>query len=326
MPVQSLYELSKMRLIQNIGMLDDIGDIPYDFLAPILRHIQNPQQLIELEERCPQLLGETGEIWMRYIKRDIPNWETKPHQPRNPHNYSKVYKKLLKDAEREKFEQEEALKESMRALQQDRNKNKTLIVEGRTGYDPAMKRWGFGSRGAVGGGSRGGSGWGDPAAPKKTGKVLVDKLRRGAYDQKLARPKATQMPAHLLAQRKGMVAQAPARLVRMNENAGFEAPKKMVISRSASASMVGRNSIPHPTLRKPIIRTGPAQPQAQPASQQSVSSAAPASEKKVVERPTLGGQQFLAPKLQPQGDGLRPNKRKPPPKASLFHNFKKRKI
>lgn len=304
-----------MRTIQNIGMLTDIGDLPYSFLAPILRHIQNPQQLIELEENCPQILGETAEIWLRFIKRDIPNWEAKPHQPRDDKNWSKVYKKLKKDAEREKADQEEALKEQMRALQQNRAGNQTLIVEGRTGYDPAARKWGYGSRG-TGGGGRSGSSWGDPAAPKKTGKVIFDKLRRGVYDSKQARPKATQMPAHLLQERKGVVREAPARLVRMNENEG---PKKMVISRQASASVVGRNGIPHPTMRKPITSRPVPQPQ------QSVPTPTP--EKKIQRASLPAGQHFTAPKLTVQNsDAVRPPKRRREVAPSLFHNLKKRKI
>lgn len=231
MPAQTLYELAKNRLIQNIHMLTDIGDLPYSFLAPVLRHIQNPSQLIELETQCPQILGETGEIWLRFIKRDIPNWDKKPHQPRDEKNWSKVYKKLKKDAEREKSEQEEQLREQMRALQQDRKGNQTMIIDSKVGYNPAARRTGFGSR----------SGWGSSSAPAKTGKAAFDKLRKSMFDQKQARPKATMMPTHLLQERKGTVRQAPARMERMREN---EAPKRMVISKGAAATVAASASRP----------------------------------------------------------------------------------
>ncbi|KAJ8111886.1 hypothetical protein OPT61_g5632 [Boeremia exigua] len=120
MPVSSLYELARQRLIKNIDMLTDIGDIPFSFLEPVLRHIQNPAQLQELEENCPQIQGETGEIWKRYIRRDIPNWDKKPHTPRDPKKWSMVYRKLMRDAEKEKLEQEAQLKQHFKQLEAGR--------------------------------------------------------------------------------------------------------------------------------------------------------------------------------------------------------------
>lgn len=210
MPALSLYELAKTRLIQNIGLLNDIGDLPYSFLAPILRHVQVPEQLMELEENCPQIVGETGDIWLRFIKRDIPDWDKKSITPRNPKNWSRAYRQLKKEAEKEKAEHEEKLREQIAALQQNRQGNQTKIIESRVPIDPtAARRRAMASR----------SSWGTPGAPAKTGKAAFDKLRRGMFDQKLASPKASRMPAHILAQRKTTVLQAPERMVRMHEAA-----------------------------------------------------------------------------------------------------------
>jgi elongin-A len=249
MPAATLYDLAKSRLIQNIHMLDDIGDLPYAFLAPILRQVQNPDQLTELETNCPQILGETGEIWMRFIKRDIPNWDKKPHQPRDDKNWSKVYRKLQRDAEKEEEAQAEALKQRMQAIQKDRKGHQTTIVEGQTGYQPSPRRKGFAFAGS--------SGWAKSAAPKETGKVAFDKLRRGIFDAKQARPKAAQMPAHILAQRKrATVAQAPARMVRMQEAVQQEAPQRMLLSKTASASVTGRAAAA-PVAKAPAIKSRP---------------------------------------------------------------------
>jgi elongin-A len=291
MPAPSLYDLAKARLVANIHMLDDIGDLPYDFLAPILKHIQNPSQLLDIEANCPQLLGETGEIWLRFIKRDIPNWDTKPHQPRDPKNWSKVYRKLKRDAENEKKEQEEQLKQQMRALQKDRDVNKTQIVDASRIQVPRPSRpWGFGGGG-------GGGGWEKSGAPAKTGKAAFDKLRRGMFDQKQARPKATRMPTHLLEQRKGKVAQAPARMVRMNE---AEAPSRMVLSKGASASVAqGSGASSRPTLHsspeKPLRASLPV------------------------------GQQFTAPKIRPQSSGAAPPPKRKREEVNLFMQPKRSK-
>ncbi|KAF2676820.1 hypothetical protein K458DRAFT_424435 [Lentithecium fluviatile CBS 122367] len=287
MPIASLYDLAKARLIQNIHMLDDVGDLPYAFLAPVLRAVQNPDQLIELETNCPQLLGETSEIWLRFIKRDIPSWDKKPHQPRDEKNWSKVYRKLKRDAEKEEEAQAEALKQRMQAIQKDRKGHQTTIVEGQTGYQPSPRRKGF----AFGGGS----GWTKSAAPKETGKVAFDKLRRGIFDQKQARPKASQMPAHILAQRKKAVAQAPARMVRMQEQVvQQEAPKRMLLSKGASASLAGRTAAP-PPIKAPTITSRP---------MPKLADAAP-------ERARLpAGQQFSAPRPQSQRLPVPAGKRK----------------
>ncbi|KAF2124176.1 hypothetical protein P153DRAFT_302591 [Dothidotthia symphoricarpi CBS 119687] len=297
MPVSTLFELARQRLIQNITLLTDVGDIPYSFLEPVLRHIQNPTQLQDLEENCPQICGETGSLWIRFIKRDIPDYANKPHEPRDPRNWSKVYRKLKKDAEREKQEQGEALKEQMRALQNDRAQNKTLIVDSKVGYGSKPQGFAFGGRS-----------WGLSGAPAKTGKVGMDKLRRGMFDRNRERPKAAQMPAHVLAQRKKFV-QAPERMVRMAENAN-EGQRNMVVSKPAAASVATRKE-GLPALSKPHITQRPVPQQ----------SAAPPR----TSLPT--GQQFHAPKLRPtqEAGAVAPPKRKKE-EATMFHQPKRRRV
>jgi elongin-A len=299
MTVPSLYELAKQRMIKNIDLLNDIGDIPFTFLEPIIRHIQNPDQLQELEQNCPQVQGETGDIWLRFIKRDIPDWEKKPHQPRDAKNWHKVYRKLMRDSEKEKQEQENALKEQMRALQKDRAQNKTLIVDSKAGYGARSSRvFGLGSS----------SGWGGSGAPAKTGRVAMDKLKRGMFDYKRERPRAAQMPTHLLTQRKTQVRAAPARMVRMAENEG---PRNMVLSSQAAAS-VARRTDALPEVKQPHITHKPIPQQ---------NSGAPP-------RTSLPpGRQFNAPKIKVESESATsqlPKKRKE--SHSMFHKPKRRKM
>jgi len=244
MPVPSLFELARQRLIRNIDLLNDIGDLPFSFLEPVLRNIQNPVQLEELEENCPQLQGETGAIWMKFIKRDIPNWQTKRYEPRNARNWSKAYRMLKKEAEKEKLAQEGALKDKMQALQQDRAQNKTLIVDSKIGYGARS------STISMGGSS---SRWGGSGAPAKTGKVAMDKLKRGIFDHKRERPKTAQMPSHLLAARKNLPKTAPAHMVRMAEQ---ERPRNIGISKPAAAS-VARKTEPPSAMKQPQITHRP---------------------------------------------------------------------
>ena len=274
MPVPTLYELAKQRLIKNIDMLNDIGDIPFSFLEPVLRHIQNPTQLQELEENCPQIQGQTEDIWLRYVRRDVPDWDKKPHRPSDPKNWSKVYRKLMRDVEKEKLDQENQLKQQMKALQADRDVNKTLIMTTSHSYGARSNNF-WGNRSS-----------GQAAPPTKTGKVAMDKLKRGMFDRNQARTKAAQTPQHQLAMRRNMVAQIPERLVRMAQH---EAPKTMVLSKQASASTAERRIPKPPTSHQQIKQRSTT------ASQQSV---APP-------RTSLpAGQQFNAPKLKPTVNGV----------------------
>ncbi|KAF1963857.1 hypothetical protein CC80DRAFT_487148 [Byssothecium circinans] len=303
MPAQPLFDLAKRRLISNVHMLDDIGDLPYDFLAPVLRHLQNPDQLAQLEANCPQLLGQTGEIWLKFIRRDIPDYVKKPHEPRDPKNWSKVYRKLKKDSEKEEEVQKEALRQQVQALQNNRKGAQTVIVEGRVGNTPSARRKGF----AFGGGS---SSWGGSGAPRQTGKVAFDKLRRGIFDQKQARPKAAMMPAHVLAERKRTVTQAPARMVRQAEHTQVnEVPPRMMLSKAASSAVASRDAAPPATSQSRIT----SRPLARP------SGSAPSN----AQRARLPeGQQFSAPKLQPQRPAA---KRRAEETPKLFHEPKRRK-
>ncbi|KAF1848665.1 uncharacterized protein K460DRAFT_353619 [Cucurbitaria berberidis CBS 394.84] len=302
MPVPKLFELARQRLIKNIDLLNDVGDLPYSFLEPVLRFIQNPDQLQELEENCTQLLGETGDIWLKFIKRDIPNWDKKPHEPRDPKNWSKVYRKLRKDMDKEKQADADALKQQMQALQKDRAQNKTLIVDSKVGYGAGSSRM-FSSVGRS-------SGWGGtPGAPSKTGKVAFDKLKRGIFDHKRERPKAPQMPAHVLAQRRTQVVEAPARMVRMAEYEN-KAPRNMVLSRPASAS-VAKRAQPLPSTSRPQITQRPVVQQ----------STAPT-------RTSLpAGQQFHAPKLRPPQESVgAPTTKRKREEYNLFHQPKRKKF
>lgn len=295
MPAQSLKRLATQQMIKNIHLLYDVGDIPFYFLEPVLRCIENPDQLRDLEENCPQLKGETADIWLRMIQRDIPNWETRRYKPANPESWSKAYRKLKKDSEDEKKAQEDALKQQMKAIQKDRESTKTMIFDSKVGY---------GARSNIihnGGTSRG---WGLVGAPAKTGKVVMDKLKRGMFDYKRERPNTAKMPSHLLAQRRfNQVQTVPERLVRIAQN---ERPQQMVVSKQAAAS-VSRKANPTPFMDKPNITR-------RPVIQARTASPAPSLPR---------DQQFTVPKRKAPESGAAgtaaPAKRFRREEASLFH-------
>lgn len=71
----------------------------------------------ELEKASPQLIGADSELWVNFIKRDIPNWRNKLIEPKNPASWYKVYRKLVKETEDETEQQELELEEQMRSIQ-----------------------------------------------------------------------------------------------------------------------------------------------------------------------------------------------------------------
>jgi elongin-A len=275
MPVASLYELAKQRLIKNIDLLTDIGDIPYSFLEPVLRHIQNPKQLKELEKTCPQIQGETKEIWKRYIRRDVPDWDKDPVAPRDDKQWGRVYRMLMDKAKEQKDDQENKLKEQLKALQAGREGNKTVIMTTNKSYGRTAGHW-----------STGGRDFGRSAPPAKTGKVAMDKLKRGMFDRNQARASTIMTPQNQLAMTKKMVAAIPERLVRMAQH---DAPRGTVPSKQAPAPAAEKRA-PKPAPNQPNIKQKPV-----------VSSS---SQNVAPPRPSLpAGQQFNAPKLKPTARG-----------------------
>lgn len=144
MAPRSLYEQAKTALIKNISMLNDVGDLPYHFVRSILIRIESPTQLREIEKSSPQVIGLDGEIWERLIHRDVSDWEKKVGRfthteidedtgeevsvfgPRKPEDWYKVYKTLVRQAEEETREAEQALFAKNTDIQKARQANRVI--------------------------------------------------------------------------------------------------------------------------------------------------------------------------------------------------------
>ncbi|KAK3114439.1 hypothetical protein LTR53_007251 [Teratosphaeriaceae sp. CCFEE 6253] len=115
--------------IRNITSITDVSDMPYGICRPILRKINNPDQLHEIEINSPQIADSDAELWRAFIARDIPNWQDKIVEPKNPRSWWKVYRKLTRDETKAKGEQEEKLRAAMSGLTKKREENKATYVE-----------------------------------------------------------------------------------------------------------------------------------------------------------------------------------------------------
>ncbi|KAI9781844.1 MAG: hypothetical protein M1839_005636 [Geoglossum umbratile] len=145
MPPRSLYEMAKAVAIKNINSIDDVGLLNYDMIRTVLIKVENPEQLRLIEENCPQIKGYDAEIWRELIKRDVPNWESKADQLKDPSDWYTVYRKLVKENEELIAADANALKKTMDAIRVEREKHKSRLVENpralpRVPMDPKLRQ------------------------------------------------------------------------------------------------------------------------------------------------------------------------------------------
>ena len=74
------------------------------------------------------MIGRDGEIWLHLIKRDVPNWETKPHEPKDPKNWWKVYKKLKEQTLRDREQGAEKLKAALDSINDEKEQKLAKVV------------------------------------------------------------------------------------------------------------------------------------------------------------------------------------------------------
>jgi elongin-A len=127
-PSSSLVAMAQRAAVRDIAGLQDIGDMDYDLVRPILRKITNPEQLRKLEVNSPHITDHDSELWRAFIARDIPQWEQKIMEPKNPRSWWKVYAKLMRREKRAKEEQEEQLMAAMKGLDQQKEANQVTHV------------------------------------------------------------------------------------------------------------------------------------------------------------------------------------------------------
>ena len=76
-----------------------------------------------MEINSPQIIGADREIWLNLIKRDIPNWNSKPHEPTNPKNWWKVYRKLKQEAQDDSNQDAEKLKAAFANIKNEKEQS-----------------------------------------------------------------------------------------------------------------------------------------------------------------------------------------------------------
>ncbi|KIW20904.1 hypothetical protein PV08_01483 [Exophiala spinifera] len=201
MPADSLLDICIRACAKRRAFLPSVGDLPYELVRPILAKIESPEHLHQIEQASPQIVGEDAELWLNFIKRDIPDWHLKPHQPANPKNWYKVYRKLQADNQRSRAQTEEDLKAAFANIQSEKERNTTIIAKRQhlplqTPSRKAVIHWNYIS------GKTGSKG-----AHKMT---LMEKIRKETRNARISKMKR---PTHELQKRATTVKTAPLAFV-----------------------------------------------------------------------------------------------------------------
>ncbi|KAJ5621299.1 hypothetical protein N7528_006082 [Penicillium herquei] len=127
MPAPSLLQLAMATAIRNVKFLDDLGGLPYFLARPLLQKIDNPEKLHALEVRSPHLAKKDKEIWLEFIKRDIPKWE-RYELPEETDKWYEVYCDLREAVQREIDADAEKMMMALNGIKSERDRLTPKIV------------------------------------------------------------------------------------------------------------------------------------------------------------------------------------------------------
>ncbi|KAJ9615193.1 hypothetical protein H2200_001267 [Cladophialophora chaetospira] len=248
MPADSLLDMARRVACRNVHKITDVGDISYKLIRPVLLKVESPEKLYQLEQNSPQLVGNTAELWLNFMKRDIPDYDLQPHTPENPKSWYRVYKKLKKDASKASSDAEALLKATLSGIKTQKEQNTAEVVS--TAKGNAL----YSSTGAPGPSRRAkqiynyNSGkTGARGAHKMT---LMDRIRKEARS---ASPGIMGRPMHELQRKHNGVSAAPAQFVedvkRMKVLQNVEAKKALSPPPRRPAGITARR--PNPPMHAP---------------------------------------------------------------------------
>ncbi|KAL3457492.1 RNA polymerase II transcription factor SIII subunit A-domain-containing protein [Aspergillus heterothallicus] len=135
MPAPTLRHLCTATAIRNVKYLNDIGNIPYDLARPFLLKIESPEKLRSLELQSPHLMRDDVELWLEFIKRDIPRSD-EIELPEQPDCWYDVYCELRQQVQREVDEDAERLKMALDGISSERAKHSAILVDRRSLHLP----------------------------------------------------------------------------------------------------------------------------------------------------------------------------------------------
>jgi elongin-A len=213
----------------------------------VLKKVESPNQLREIEENCPQIAGEDAELWRAFIARDIPTWQTKNYVPKDPKKWYKVYSKYMKEQKEDIARDEQMLRERMAGLKKEKDGMLIAVVDRRQLPKLPKDSRMVANAGILNGSSKKGFRrdapssltWTSGSKTKTTdGKSVLTRVRREAAE--VARRNKLASPAHM---RLGQVKRAPEAMVNAYKRA--EQPRVAILTRR---NIVGRLPVAGPSL------------------------------------------------------------------------------
>ncbi|KAG0637622.1 RNA polymerase II transcription factor SIII subunit A-domain-containing protein [Tuber brumale] len=192
--VKSLYLLSKNVLVKHVDIIDDIGDLDYALVRPVLLKITSPVQLKKLEANCPQIRGEDSEIWKILIGKHFGQGALRKTELEEPGNWSKAYDELQKAADAATAAATETLRAHMTKMSSEKQQSRAKMLASTVGL-PSTGRPRYGGGGGWGGT---GGGWTVKAGSKT--KNIIDRARREAKELSVFRGRNSVLaaPTHTL--------------------------------------------------------------------------------------------------------------------------------
>lgn len=140
MAFKSLSDMASAVATKNIKSIISVGDLHFPAVRHILLKIESAVQLRRIELNCPQLQGETGELWLRLIENDFPlELKANAYKPKSADRWYKVWSKYKAEHDRSLQASEEQLRAALMGLQKNKEQNTSKIVEGRFLPQDAMR-------------------------------------------------------------------------------------------------------------------------------------------------------------------------------------------
>ena len=95
--IPSLIQLCVHVLQDNVSMINECGNLPYEVLKPILER-GKPEDIVRIEDYNPRLMVDTGELWEQIVKRCFPRADRQEFE-----SYREMYERQVQERE-EKYE------------------------------------------------------------------------------------------------------------------------------------------------------------------------------------------------------------------------------
>ncbi len=148
---RSLHRMALNVALRSITSIVDVGEMPFDTAKPLLKAIENPEQLHQLEVNCPVLSEDPAKmqnIWVRLMERKFPRWEDQGYDIPDDMHWLDIYYFIKAQVAKSDAEAEAALAQKLAGFDKDKKSNKTHIVQANSRFLPLLpgnRRRGIGS-------------------------------------------------------------------------------------------------------------------------------------------------------------------------------------